>query len=98
MYRPGDGVTLPRVVKEVKPVYTAAAMQAKIQGTVWMTVVVLSSGNVGDVAVVESLDTEHGLDRQAVDATRQWKFEPGTKAGKPVPVEVTIEMTFTLKK
>ena len=93
-----SGVTLPRVVTEVKPEYTAAAMQAKIQGTVWMTAVVLASGDVGEVAVVKSLDTEHGLDRQAVEATRQWKFEPGTREGKPVPVEVTIEMTFTLKK
>ena len=100
IYKPGQdtGVTLPRVVREVKPEYTPAAMQAKIQGTVWLTAVVLASGDVGDVAVVKSLDTEHGLDQQAVDATRQWKFEPGTKEGKPVSVEVTIEMTFTLKK
>jgi TonB family protein len=100
VYKPGQetGVTLPRVVTEVKPEYTAAAMQARIQGTVWMTAVVLTSGDVGEVAVVKSLDTEHGLDQQAVDAVRRWKFEPGTREGKPVAVEVTIEMTFTLKK
>jgi TonB family protein len=100
IYKPGQdtGVTLPRVVREVKPVYTAAAMQAKIQGTVWMTAVVLENGDVGEVAVVKSLDQEYGLDQQAIDATRQWKFEPGTREGKPVPVEITIEMTFTLKK
>jgi TonB family protein len=100
VYRPGQdtGVTLPRVVREVKPTYTAAAMQAKIQGSIFMTVVVLASGEVGDVTVITSLDTEHGLDQQAVDAARQWKFEPGTRQGKPVPVEVTVEMTFTLKQ
>lgn len=100
VYRPGQdtGITLPQVVTEVKPVYTPAAMQAKIQGTVWMTAVVLASGDVGEVAVSKSLDEEHGLDQQAIHATRQWKFEPGTREGKPVPVEVTIEMTFTLKK
>jgi protein TonB len=49
------------------------------------------------VTVAKSLDTEHGLDQQAVDATRQWTFEPGTMKGQPVPVEITIEMTFTLK-
>ncbi len=99
VYKPGEdaGVTLPRVVREVKPVYTPEAMQAKIQGTVWMRVVVLASGDVGEVTVSQSLDEEHGLDQQAVNATRQWKFEPGTREGKPVPVEVTIEMTFTLK-
>jgi TonB family protein len=100
VYKPGRdaGITLPRVVKEVKPVYTPRAMQAKIQGTVWLAVIVLASGDVGDVTVSRSLDSEHGLDEQAVNAARQWKFAPGTREGKPVPVEVTIEMTFTLKQ
>jgi TonB family protein len=100
VYKPGKatGVTLPRVVREVKPTYTPEAMQAKIQGTVWMKVVVLASGDVGEVTVSRSLDKEHGLDEQAINAARQWKFKPGTKEGKPVRVEVTIEMTFTLKK
>jgi TonB family protein len=93
-----SGVTLPRVVKEVKPGYTAAAMQAKIQGSVWMSVVVLASGDVGDVTISKSLDKEHGLDEEATKAVRQWKFAPGMREGKPVPVEVTVEMTFTLKK
>jgi bla regulator protein BlaR1 len=92
------GVVLPKVVREVKPRYTARAMQARIQGTVHLTVVVLSDGGVGEVTVVKSLDKEHGLDDEAVAATRQWKFEPGTKGGKAVPVEITIELTFTLKK
>ena len=92
-----SGLTLPIVESEVKPVYTAKAMQAKIQGSIWMTVVVLASGRVGDVTVVQSLDREHGLDQQAVDAVRQWTFKPGTKDGEAVNVEVTIEMTFTLK-
>jgi TonB family protein len=100
VYKPGEdaGIALPRVVKEVKPQYTPEAMRAKIQGTVWMMVVVLASGDVGDVTVSQSLDEEHGLDQQAIDAVRQWKFEPGRKDGKPIPVEVTIQMTFTLKK
>ena len=98
IYKPDGGITLPRVLTEVKPTYTPAAMRARIQGSVWMRVVVLANGAVGDVEVTQSLDMEHGLDQQAVDATRQWTFEPGKKDGRPVPVEVTIEMTFTLKK
>lgn len=87
-----------------QPARVLASMSASLQheldvtaGTVWMTAVVLASGAVGAVDVVESLDAEHGLDQRAIDATRQWKFEPGTREGKPVAVEVTIEMTFTLK-
>jgi protein TonB len=82
----------------MKPHYTPQAMKAKIQGTVWLTVIVLDTGNVGDVTVSKALDAEHGLDEEAVRAARQWVFKPGTRDGKPVNVEVTIEMTFTLKK
>lgn len=100
VYKPGadEGVTLPQLVKEVKPDYTPEAMQAKIQGTLWLRAVVLASGDVGDVTVISSLDEEHGLDQQAINAARQWTFRPGTKDGNPVPVEVTIEFRFTLKK
>ena len=100
VYKPKEdkAVTLPEIVREVKPAYTREAMQAKIQGTVWLTVIVLDSGHVGDVTVAKSLDAQYGLDEEAVKAARQWVFKPGTRDGKPVNVEVTIEMTFTLKK
>jgi TonB family protein len=98
IYRGDDaGITLPQAVEEVLPRYTAEAMQARIQGSVWVKAIVLESGDVDEVTVTKSLDDQHGLDQQAVDAARQWKFKPGTIKGKPVPVEITIEMTFTLK-
>jgi protein TonB len=90
-------IVLPKVVHEVKPDYTREAMQAKIQGSVYLSVVVLASGEVGDITVTRSLDKAHGLDEEAVKAMRQWTFEPGTRDGNPVPVEVEIEMRFTLK-
>jgi TonB family protein len=92
-----EGVTLPAVVSEVKPVYTQAAKDARIQGDVQLKAVVKADGTVGDVTVTRSLDREHGLDQAAVDATRQWRFKPGTKSGKAVPVEVDMMMRFTLK-
>lgn len=98
VYKPGDGVTLPSVVREVKPAYTPEAMQQKIQGSVWLRIVVLPDGTVGDMEITRSLDAEYGLDREAGKAARQWTFKPGTKDGKPVPVSVTLELTFTLKK
>jgi periplasmic protein TonB len=97
VYKPGNGVTLPQVVREVKPVYTREAKEARISGTVLIRAVVESDGKVGDVQVTRSLDKEYGLDDQAVKAARQWEFKPGTKDGKPVAVEITLEMTFTLK-
>jgi TonB family protein len=99
VYDPGRdaGITLPEVVHEVKPVYTPAAMQQKIQGSVHVDVVVLASGEVGRVWVTRSLDAEYGLDQEAMRAAGQWRFTPGKKDGTPVPVVVTIEMTFTLR-
>jgi TonB family protein len=98
VYKAGDGVSLPAIVREVKPKYTAAAMQAKIQGSVWLGCVVSETGDVVDVKVTKSLDTEYGLDQAAIDAAQQWKFKPGSKDGKPVAVFITLELTFTLKK
>lgn len=97
IYDARPGITLPQVVHEVKPDYTRAAMDAKIQGSVWMDVVIDQAGDVTNVAVKRSLDDQFGLDAKAVEAAYQWKFKPGSKDGKPVSVRVTIEITFTLK-
>ncbi|MBM3818936.1 MAG: TonB family protein [Acidimicrobiia bacterium] len=53
-------------------------------------------GTVGDVTVKRSLDATSGLDRSAIDAIRMWTFTPGTRNGRPVPVRVAVNMTFTL--
>ncbi len=97
VYRPGSGVINPRILREVKPQYTADAMRAKVQGTVLLECVVLSDGTVGRVDVVKSLDPTFGLDSEAVKAAKQWRFQPGTRFGEPVAVLVTIELTFTLR-
>jgi TonB family protein len=96
-YRPGNGVTIPQLVREVKPAYTADAMRAKVQGTVWLECVVMPDGTVGRVQVVRSLDSTFGLDQEAIKAAKQWRFRPGTRFGEPVPVLITIELAFTLR-
>ena len=96
-YKPGNGVTLPVVVREVKPQYTSDAMRAKVQGTVLLECVVRPDGSVGEVKVVRSLDSTFGLDLEAMKAARNWRFRPGMRQGEPVAVLVTIELTFTLR-
>ena len=96
-YRPGSGVTVPTVIREVKPAYTADAMRAKVQGAVWLECVVMPDGTVGDVKVTRSLDPIFGLDQEAIKAAKQWRFRPGMRQGEPVPVIITIELTFTLR-
>jgi TonB family protein len=96
-YRPGSGITLPTVVREVKPAYTADAMRAKVQGSVWLECIVMPDGSVGEVKVTRSLDPIFGLDQEAIKAAKMWKFRPGMRQGEPVPVIITIELTFTLR-
>ena len=59
--------------------------------------VVLPDGSVGDVKVTKSLDPIFGLDQEAIKAARMWRFSPGMRQGQPVPVIITIELTFTLR-
>lgn len=97
VFRPGNGVQTPRLLREVTPRYTAEAMRAKVQGVVLVEAVVLPDGSVGDVKVIRSLDRNFGLDEEAMKAARQWRFRPGTRFGEPVAVLVTIELSFTLR-
>ena len=92
-----EGVTPPRLLREVKPAYTAAAVRARIQGAVGLACIVERDGSVGPVRVVRSLDAPSGLDEAAVRAVKEWRFAPGTRNGTPVRVEINIEMSFTLR-
>ncbi len=96
-YHPGSGIEIPVLLKEVKPQYTADAMRAKIQGMVIVECVVLPDGTVGEVRVQKSLDPVFGLDQEAIKAAKQWRFIPGKRQGQPVPVLISIELTFTLR-
>jgi TonB family protein len=94
--RPGGDVLPPTLVRSVDPQFTAEAMQARIQGTVELEVVVQANGTVGTVRVVRSLDAIHGLDIEASRAAKQWIFRPGTRAGQPVDVLVRLILEFTI--
>ncbi len=97
VYRPGNGVTLPVPLSQPRPSYTSDAMRAKVQGVVLLECIVRPDGSVSDVQVVRSLDPTFGLDQEAIKTARQWRFRPGTRLGEPVPVLITIELTFTLR-
>jgi protein TonB len=96
-FQPGNDVTRPILVREVKPAYTSEAMRARLQGSVFLQCVVKPDGSVGDVKILHSLDPTFGLDLEAITAARQWRFQPGTRRGSPVPVVVTIQLEFSLR-
>jgi TonB family protein len=93
-YKIGGGVSQPTVLFKVEPEYSEEARKAKFQGTVVLFVVVDEHGNPRDLKVIRPLGL--GLDQKAIEAVEKWKFSPGKKDGKPVPVQATIEVNFRL--
>jgi len=93
-YRIGGGVSAPTVLSKVEPEYSEEARKAKWQGTVVLQVVVDEHGLPRDLRVMRQLGL--GLDQKAIDAVSNWRFRPGMKDGKPVPVLATIEVSFHL--
>lgn len=95
VYKMADGIKAPRVIWKVDPQYTEEARAAKIDGMVLLSVVIGTDGIAHDINVLRGLDA--GLDVKAVEAVRQWHFEPGTKDGEPVQVRAQIEINFKVK-
>jgi periplasmic protein TonB len=93
-YRIGGGVSAPTVLVKSEPEYSEEARKAKWQGTVLISLVVDEQGLPKNIKVVRALGL--GLDEKAIEAVQKWRFKPGTKDGKPVPVQATIEVNFRL--
>jgi protein TonB len=93
-YRIGGGVSPPSVIFKVEPEYSEEARKAKFQGTVVLFVVVDEKGNPRDLKVIRPLGL--GLDQKAIEAVEKWRFKPGMKDGRAVPVQATIEVNFRL--
>ncbi|HEY7476552.1 MAG TPA: M56 family metallopeptidase [Vicinamibacterales bacterium] len=89
-----QGLVIPRIMRQVVPKYTSAALRAKVQGQVIAQVIVDADGTVGKARVIQSLDPD--LDEQALLAVRQWLFQAGELDGRAVPVVVIATLDFRL--
>jgi TonB family protein len=94
-FRPGSGVTPPRILREVKPDYTEEARRRGLSGEVVLEVIVQRDGRVGSVRVMQGIGG--GLDQRAIEAVRQWRFAPGERRGVPVDVVVEVAVEFRLR-
>jgi TonB family protein len=90
----GGAVSLPHVKYDPDPQYSEFARQAKYQGTVILWLVVDRDGQPTHIRVQRPAGM--GLDEEAFDAVRTWKFDPATKDGQPVPVMINVEVNFRL--
>ena len=86
---------MPRIIKEVRPEYSRAAMRAKVQGAVELETLIAVDGTVTDVRVIRPLHAD--LDAAAIRSVKAWKFTTPTVHGVPTPMAVMIELTFTLR-
>lgn len=94
-FRPGiDGVTSPRAIFTPEPEFSEEARKAKYQGAVMIDAVIGTDGRVHNAHIVRSLGM--GLDEKAMEIVKLWKFDPGKKDGRPVPVQMGLEIDFNL--
>ena len=90
------GLVEPVVISQPAPKYTIAAMRAKIPGEVHVDAVIGTDGTVVRARIARSLDTQYGLDDEALKAVKQWTFKPGSLKGEKVPVLARLVLTFRL--
>jgi TonB family protein len=97
VFTPGSrtGIGFPVCITCPRPDYSEEARKAKVQGSVLLSVIVLPDGKVGGIELLKSLGM--GLDQQAINSVKTWKFRPGTDArGNSVATRIPIEVLFQL--
>jgi len=93
--KPGEKVMPPKLIKDVEPVYPRAASEAGVEGVVIMEATTDTYGRVATVKVLRGIPL---LDQAAIDAVKQWVYEPMIIDGKPRPMVFTVTARFALDK
>jgi TonB family protein len=94
VFRVGGGVSAPKLLYQPEPEFSEEARKAKYQGVVVLMIVVGADGRTKDVRITRPLGM--GLDEKAVEAVKQYRFEPAMKDGHPVSVYASVEVRFNL--
>ena len=91
--RVSAGVQASKLISQPKPIYPPIAKQARVQGTVVLAATISKSGTIDNLRVVSGHPM---LTQSALQAVRQWKYQPTYLNGEPVEVETTINVNFSL--
>jgi protein TonB len=93
--RVGGSIRPPQKIRHVAPTYPPLAQAARKEGVVILEAVIGEDGKVRSLRVLRSIDL---LDQAAADAVRQWQFTPTLLNGEPVPVVMTVTVSFVLNR
>jgi len=105
IYHIGGDVKPPRPITSPQPILDgngentkegSAGKKVAFSGSMTLLIVVGEDGSVRSIKVLASLSPD--LDAKAIDAVKQWKFQPATKKGTPVSVELPVTIDFHLHK
>jgi|HubBroStandDraft_1064217.scaffolds.fasta_scaffold75665_2 protein TonB len=91
--RIGGNVQAAKMVRQIQPMYPQIAKTAHVQGTVILHAIIAKDGSVQELQYISGPAL---LMRSAMDAVRQWKYQPTLLNGEPVEVDTTISVVFTL--
>ena len=94
--RVGGDVKAPVVIRRVEPMYTDEARRDRVSGIVIVEALVDKSGVVKDAIVLKPLP--FGLSDAALDAVKQWQFQPATQNGAPVDVVFNLTIDFRIDR
>ena len=94
VYQPGKDVKPPKLIHYVEPQFSPSSKEAFVEGTVKISTVVTQNGIPTDLKIISGLNSKE--DETAIEALKQWRFQPGSKSGQPVKVRVTVEVEFHL--
>lgn len=94
--KPDNGIEPPQAISTPEPEFTEAARQAWLQGTALFSFIVDKNGSVNSIKILRPLGL--GLDENAVETIKGWKFSPARKNGEPVSAMIAVEVSFALKK
>ncbi len=83
------------LLKKVPPDYPETARQAQIQGTVVLDATISKDGGVENLQIISGHPM---LAPPAIEAVKQWKYEPYLLNGEPVEVETQLQVNFTLQQ
>ncbi len=91
-YRVGGGVSAPRAIVMPDPEYPKEAVKGHQPGSIVLVLIVGSNGEVRYLKVVRGISPE--IDQAATEAVKKWKFKPALKDGKPVAVQIEVQLDF----